>query len=621
MNHVHAERRREAKNQDVAFTTTPDQSVTARLAEPATRSTPTEEPVAGLEESVDGAAAAAGHRFGTLNVMAPPRREEPGDRLPEHLRGRLQSSLGADLSDVRLHAGAESAAAASAVAANAYTVGQDIHFNSGRLNPDSREGQRLIAHEVAHTVQQQREVFTPGVKELAIASADDAAEVEAERFAQNFIGAQRGPIPWVAHGSLQRATIHRDTTAAPPAPAGADPQAAAVWQVPALFGGEKVTTAADASAKLIDIRRQLDPLKEEFKGIPLVVASIDKLLPETYGKDAGGPLKPDFASRLDGIGLASVGAYNVALTEMKARVKDSLGDVKEEKSAAISEKAAEILHATAFGEKADNEALEHAKDGFEKVHIYVEWAHYTNEWVTKVLQTAQSAEKFEKITEALEGVGHFGEKASIAIAALNSALAIYSAIKVTGDPGKSSTQKTVSQMKAGYSVVPVATAGAATIAGLSAAATGVGLLWTTLVPQIEQALTMIEQIDERIAASYKSDSVEEWFDEAKKEAGGSAPQIRSDQVNHFPGGQETLNFMWAVFRGAPPETAPAVVEKFFYDTRSKMNAKGEEDTDKGDEMETEWHLFRANEVKNLIPWVQRNKEKVWAMLYGSLPHP
>lgn len=51
-----------------------------------------------------------------------------GSPLPDTLMRKFESSLGADLSGVRVHTGAESAAANDAVGARAYTVGNDIHF-------------------------------------------------------------------------------------------------------------------------------------------------------------------------------------------------------------------------------------------------------------------------------------------------------------------------------------------------------------------------------------------------------------------------------------------------------------------------------------------------------------
>lgn len=66
--------------------------------------------------------------------------------------------FGADFGGVRIHTGSEAAASANAVNARAYTVGQHIVFGAGRYDPASRDGVRLLAHELAHTLQQGKAV-------------------------------------------------------------------------------------------------------------------------------------------------------------------------------------------------------------------------------------------------------------------------------------------------------------------------------------------------------------------------------------------------------------------------------------------------------------------------------
>jgi hypothetical protein len=77
-----------------------------------------------------------------------------GQPLPVNLRRKFEGVLGSDLSSVRVHTGPESADANRSISARAYTIGNDIHFNEGEYNPESSDGQHLLAHEVAHTVQQ-----------------------------------------------------------------------------------------------------------------------------------------------------------------------------------------------------------------------------------------------------------------------------------------------------------------------------------------------------------------------------------------------------------------------------------------------------------------------------------
>ncbi len=102
-----------------------------------------------------------------------------GHTLPSDLRGHFESSLGADLSGVRIHTGRDSHDAAAAVRAQAFTVGQDIHFATGQYDSGSSSGRLLIAHEVAHTVQQQGDV-AHRQHNLELSSPRDAAEVEAD---------------------------------------------------------------------------------------------------------------------------------------------------------------------------------------------------------------------------------------------------------------------------------------------------------------------------------------------------------------------------------------------------------------------------------------------------------
>ena len=77
-----------------------------------------------------------------------------GTPLEPAARARFEPRFGRDFGQVRVHADPGAASAAHAVQASAYTVGRDIVFGSGQYQPDSPAGQRLLAHELAHVVQQ-----------------------------------------------------------------------------------------------------------------------------------------------------------------------------------------------------------------------------------------------------------------------------------------------------------------------------------------------------------------------------------------------------------------------------------------------------------------------------------
>lgn len=76
-----------------------------------------------------------------------------GAPLSKDVRARMETQLGSDLSGVKVHTGGDSEKAAEGFGAKAFTVGQDVHFGSGQYAPGTKEGDRLLAHELTHTVQ------------------------------------------------------------------------------------------------------------------------------------------------------------------------------------------------------------------------------------------------------------------------------------------------------------------------------------------------------------------------------------------------------------------------------------------------------------------------------------
>lgn len=80
---------------------------------------------------------------------------QAGRPLPPDLRAYFEPRFGRDLSHVRLHTHAAAARGAQGIGAKAYTLGRDIGFAPGTFSPGARSGRRLIAHELAHVLQQE----------------------------------------------------------------------------------------------------------------------------------------------------------------------------------------------------------------------------------------------------------------------------------------------------------------------------------------------------------------------------------------------------------------------------------------------------------------------------------
>jgi hypothetical protein len=107
------------------------------------------------------------------------------------LRYRLEKSFGESLGDVRVHAGAESNDAATSLGARAFTMGQDIHVGSIAELADTAKADRLLAHEVVHTIQQASTSSSLQAK-LDVSAPNDPAEREADRLADAFAIGETG---------------------------------------------------------------------------------------------------------------------------------------------------------------------------------------------------------------------------------------------------------------------------------------------------------------------------------------------------------------------------------------------------------------------------------------------
>jgi hypothetical protein len=106
-----------------------------------------------------------------------------GSRVSAGVADHVGGAYGEPLGDVRVHNDEHAAALSRAVSARAFTVGSDIFFGAGEYQPDSTGGRELLAHELAHVVQQRG---APNAGPLMVSQPGDTLEREAEAAARNF---------------------------------------------------------------------------------------------------------------------------------------------------------------------------------------------------------------------------------------------------------------------------------------------------------------------------------------------------------------------------------------------------------------------------------------------------
>jgi hypothetical protein len=420
-----------------------------------------------------------------------------------------------------------------------------------------------------------------------------------------------------------RALLRDDSATAAPAD-GASTQ---TWDPPHFYDGDGLVPVTDhlqARNNLQMISLTMQQLAEW--GIPLAAVMQGKADETRGAMPEQGTLTAAEVASLTTLRDASQLVYSAGMKQMNDDYTRSLSAYKmPDELDEAREKAADAMH-EAFNK--DEDALAKAKQLSENVHLAEENFHYVIEWAEQSLNEvkmldAEGIMAAQYLESAKSTFGHIVERAGDLVSwaaaihgAMQAAWSTAEAIAAAHDSSQTSTQQAAKGLEAGTSVVSGILSGGVLV-GLEGAAS-VGLVWADLIlPETQAALKAVEHMDEVLGAGALQ-SQAEWWDEAAK-SGGDPPVIPKQYLsqNWFPGGQATLDYMWAVFQGNPPDEAPAAVTKFFYDSRKKMNVEHSE----GDQLETSWHLLSPNEVKNLKDWVVANKVEVWEMLYGSLSHP
>ncbi len=159
-------------------------------------------------ESAGRFAPDAGFDFGSIAISPPEpqggsQRDEMAPALADRIRGQqgggapmetavqrqMEAGFGHSIANIRVHAGGEADTLSRSVGATAFTTGQDLFFRDGAYDPGSRAGQHLLAHEIAHALQQASGPVagTPVPGGIAVSDPADPFERAAGRTADDVI--------------------------------------------------------------------------------------------------------------------------------------------------------------------------------------------------------------------------------------------------------------------------------------------------------------------------------------------------------------------------------------------------------------------------------------------------
>jgi hypothetical protein len=171
----------------------------------------------------------------------------------------MESGLGEQFGEVRIHTDARAAQLVGGMSARAVTVGMDVAFGSGQYRPGTIVGDAILAHELAHTVQQRGGSRSPVVA--------DSLEGQADAAAESALRGERPPALDRGGLRLQRCDGEKDKSTAPAA--SATPSAVPT-PAPNPLAGEGLKARAIAAGLVTtstDLKGHTDKLKSALKEV------------------------------------------------------------------------------------------------------------------------------------------------------------------------------------------------------------------------------------------------------------------------------------------------------------------------------------------------------------------
>ncbi|GAB1693635.1 DUF4157 domain-containing protein [Krasilnikovia sp. M28-CT-15] len=191
-----------------------------------------------------------------------------GRPLADGVRSEFENGYGADLGDVRIHDDAESTALADALHARAFTTGRDVFFGADGYDPHSSTGAHVLAHELAHTLQD----GTGTHAYATVTDPGDPAEREAEQAARTVLAGGVAHLPGTDAAGAGRLVLRR-------APGGGDLSERDLL-LTVMFGGDSVSWDFPIA--------ELDPgLVANLRADPARVPAIEAQIGAALRDDAG----------------------------------------------------------------------------------------------------------------------------------------------------------------------------------------------------------------------------------------------------------------------------------------------------------------------------------------------
>jgi hypothetical protein len=254
--------------------------------------------------------------------------------------------------------------------------------------------------------------------------------------------------------------------------------------------------------------------------------------------------------------------------------------------------------------------LDHLSHALHHINEYRERVMLVAPWVRGAISLAASAHTAERLAEFAEHGETVARGLSIARGVVEAARHLDHAMRGTGAQG---AQADIANFETAINAIDIAMP-------FFEAVPVLGQLWAfyygPLTRKCIQLLGVIARADDREGRQF---GLLEFMQQPRPP--GQTPQIPRELMNYFPGGQPVLNVMYPLVNDGDVRMSSAA-EQYFIAHRGLFNAGAEGHMD----TQSNWHVFHpstwgdAASSPNILGFLQANKDRCWAMLYGDMPH-
>ena len=265
---------------------------------------------------------------------------------------------------------------------------------------------------------------------------------------------------------------------------------------------------------------------------------------------------------------------------------------------------------------ADTDKIGAIRDALDAVKEYADKVNDVLTWASRGASMVASADTLSSLERASGGASAVSDALEKVTAVAQAARAI-STLSGLGNQAVGPAQNSIRQFEAGIELIDVGFT-------FFKAVPVLGQLWSSYyLPITRECIRLLgiiarhEDVQARQYASLEAF----WQRRSGQRDRDQAPLIPSYLLDYFRGGQPVLDYMYGIMHDREPRPSPPV-RSFFLEHRELFNAGRETRGGLESESTSDWYdptTWGDERLStDLTPWVQRNRGRVWAMLYGDL---